>query len=103
MALWAIFAGDAVAHRTWMIRGFSVMWCSVVLFRLGIIFVIPAVAELPQGYGPPYTAFIFLSWAVGLLLGDIYLFATRNHPRVLALASAKAPKPAEVATESATA
>jgi hypothetical protein len=86
MALRAIFARDVAAHRRWMIRGFSVMWCSVVLLRLAILFVIPAVAEVPRGFGTPYTALIFLSWTVGLLLGELYLFATRSHPSVVALA-----------------
>jgi hypothetical protein len=79
-ALRAILGGDRVSHRQWMIRGYAVMWSSSVGFRLFLFLGLPRLAHepLPSGFRAPYIAFVFLSWAIALLLADVYLSATRG-------------------------
>jgi len=73
----AIVAGDRAAHRAWMIRAYAVMWSSAVLFRWLLLLVIPSLSAAAGGFRDVYVAFVFLSWAGGLLAADLYLHVTR--------------------------
>jgi len=77
---------DYEAHREWTIRSYFVMFGSVVAFRLMILFWIPMHLQLTESpmrkvpqdlFYEPYTVCIFVSWAIPLLLADIYLYFTR--------------------------
>ena len=65
-----------------MIRSYFIMWCSVVLFRLGIMCWIPLEVKrfggtLPNDFKDPFVVCIFLSWSLGLFGADIYLSNTK--------------------------
>jgi uncharacterized membrane protein len=79
----SILVGDRAAHRTWMIRGYGVLWSSAVVFRWILFLALPHLARpLPGGFREPYVAFVFLSWAIGLLAADLYLHLTRPRDAV---------------------
>lgn len=68
-----------------MIRAYFVMFSSVVLFRLAIMYFIPwevrrTGGELPQDFLAPYVVCIFLSWSLPLLFADVYLSLTKIIP-----------------------
>ena len=65
-------------HREWMIRSYAIMWSSVVLFRISIMYWIPLEVRriggtIPDDFRDPYIVCIFLSWSLALLAADIYL------------------------------
>jgi hypothetical protein len=77
-----INVGNVSEHREWMIRAYFVMFSSVVLFRLAIMYFIPwevrrSGGELPQDFLAPYVICIFLSWSLPLLFADVYLSLTK--------------------------
>ena len=81
-AYYYIRFGDYETHREWMIRSYFIMWSSVVLFRLGIMYWIPLEVRrfggtLPNDFKDPFVVCIFLSWSLGLLGADIYLSYTK--------------------------
>ena len=79
-----IRAGDAAAHREWMVRGFAVMFAGVT-FRLWV----PALMAAHGGdFEPAYRLASWLCWVLNLLAAEWYVRSTR------ARASAAAVRPA---------
>ena len=81
----AIARQDWERHREWMVRSYTIMWSSVVVFRLLIIYWIPwEVARtggcLPEDFGPVYLVTIYFSWSLALLAADLYLSFSRSTP-----------------------
>ena len=82
MAFYAIKKANYDEHREWMLRSYFIMWSSVVLFRLAIIFWIPLEVRriggnLPQQFQAPYIVSIYLSWSLALLAADVYISLTK--------------------------
>lgn len=80
LAYVAARAGDFESHRAFMLRSYLVMFFGNVVLRLAILLVIPRVAPMPAGYREPYLVCVFLSWPLGLLVADVYLYLSRARP-----------------------
>lgn len=69
---------DFVSHRAFMIRSYFVLFSSAIGLRLLLLLVVPRLGPMPQGFHEPYVICVFLTWSLGLLAADAYLYLTRR-------------------------
>lgn len=69
---------DFVSHRAFMIRSYVVLFTSAIGLRLLLLLLVPRLGPMPQGFHEPYVICVFLTWSLGLLSADIYLYLTRH-------------------------
>jgi uncharacterized membrane protein len=79
----AIRAGNAVAHRRWMVRNFALTFAAVTL-RLWL----PASIVLGASFETAYQVIAWLCWVPNLLFAELLLYQTHN-PSTDRIASGK--------------
>ena len=80
LAWHAARARDFVSHRAFMLRSYVVLFTSNVGVRLLVLLLLPHLAPMPQGFREPYLVCVYLTWALGLLGADVYLYLAQPRP-----------------------
>jgi len=82
MAYYYICKRNYELHREWMIRSYCIMWSSVVLFRIALMYWIPFEiyrigGTIENDFRDLFIVCIFLSWSLPILVADIYISLTK--------------------------
>jgi uncharacterized membrane protein len=81
LAWHAARSSDFTSHRAFMVRSYTVLFSGNVLVRLSVLLLLPRLAPMPAGFHDPYVICVYLTWSLGLLGADVYLYLARRKPQ----------------------